>query len=424
MDEVKTVFLKDVLNGYSLSSKVVSYTDLTLQLKEYFEEIPFKGIDTFLNVPVLVDHSQLEVFSRLSEILNSVIKKIVLNYFNDKRIREIYQLDDELESILRLAESKPYQLGMYRPDFIFDQNGQLKICEIGCRYPINGWMLSYYTRQIFNTLLLINDNNNGTISEQPSFISTISNDLDSSKKLFYVHDIERGNEAYQFFDEITKQGFSINDISPKELEITNGKLTVNGETATQFVLEMDREELKTISQEVLQGIIDSEKCLNDIRTLILVHDKRILSVLYDEQIMLDYIEKEDYDFLKHFLIPSYTLNSEKIRHKVINSSSNWVLKKNSGGRGIGIYVKNDCTPEIWNNVVSKEWKNYMIQEYVDQKIFNLKQDDKTESINIVGLLLFYNAQSFGPGIFRGSSQSVINIHNGGYVLPSLISNQQ
>ena len=42
MDEVKTVFLKDVLNGYSLSSKVVSYTDLTLQLKEYFEEIPFK----------------------------------------------------------------------------------------------------------------------------------------------------------------------------------------------------------------------------------------------------------------------------------------------------------------------------------------------------------------------------------------------
>jgi hypothetical protein len=104
MDEVKTVFLKDVLNGYSLSSKVVSYTDLTLQLKEYFEEIPFKGIDTFLNVPVLVDHSQLEVFSRLSEILNSVIKKIVLNYFNDKRIREIYQLDDELGQILFLIK--------------------------------------------------------------------------------------------------------------------------------------------------------------------------------------------------------------------------------------------------------------------------------------------------------------------------------
>ena len=38
--KLKTVFLKDVLNGYSLSSKV-GYTDLTLQLKEYFEEIPF-----------------------------------------------------------------------------------------------------------------------------------------------------------------------------------------------------------------------------------------------------------------------------------------------------------------------------------------------------------------------------------------------
>lgn len=422
MTEIKSLIQNVLSEGYSLSKKGVNYSELILQLKDYFEEIPFKGIDTFLNVPVLVDHSQLKVFSQLSKILNDVIKKIVLNYFNDKRIREIYQLDAELESILRLVESKPYQVGMYRPDFVFDKSGQLKICEIGCRYPINGWMLSYYTRQIFNKLLLINDDNNGTLYEQTSFVSSISNDLDSNKKLFYVHDLEGGTEAYQFFDEINKQGFSVKDISLEELEVTDGILTVNNQIATQFILEIDREELKKLSQEVLLGLIDSEKCLNDIRTLILVHDKRILSVLYDEKIMFDYVEKEDYDFLKHFLIPSYTLDSKKIRNEVINSSSNWVLKKNSGGRGIDIYVKNDCTPETWNNVVSKEWKNYMIQEYIDQKIFNLEQDDKIESINIVGLLLFYNAQSFGPGIFRGSSQSVINVHNGGYILPSLISN--
>ena len=146
MTEIKSVIQNDLSEGYSLSKKGVSYSELIQQLKEYFDEIPFKGENTFLNVPILVDPTQLKVFSRLSEVLNDVIKKIVLNYFNDKRIREIYQLDDELESILRLAESRPYQVGMYRPDFIFDKSGQLKICEIGCRYPINGWMLSYYTR--------------------------------------------------------------------------------------------------------------------------------------------------------------------------------------------------------------------------------------------------------------------------------------
>jgi hypothetical protein len=420
MDEIKSEISNDLSKGYWLSKKGVSYSDLILQLQEYFKEIPFKGENTFLNVPMLVDPFQLKEFSRLSEVLNDVIKKIVLNYFSDKRIRKIYQLDDELESILRLAESNPYQVGMIRPDFVFDKSGQLKICEIGCRYPINGWMLSAYTRRIFNKLLPSNDN--GNLPEQTSFLSTISKDLDSSKKLFYVHDLEGGTEAYQFFDELKKQGFSVEDISLKDLKITNSKLTVKGETATQFVLEMDREELKKISPEVLQGLIDSKKCLNDIRTLILVHDKRILSVFYDEEIICDYINKEDHDFLKRFLIPSYTLDSEKRRNEVINSISNWVLKKNSGGRGIGIYVKNDCTPETWNNVVSNEWKDYMIQEYVDQKVFELEQDGKTEAINIVGLLLFYNAQSFGPGIFRGSSQSVINVHNGGYVLPSVISN--
>jgi hypothetical protein len=422
MDEIKSEISNDLSKGYSLSKKGVSYSDLILQLKEYFKEIPFKGKNTFLNVPMHVHPFQLKEFSRLSEVLNDVIIKIVLNYFSDKRIREIYQLDDELESILRLAESTPYKVGMIRPDFVFDKSGQLKICEIGCRYPINGWMLSSYLSRIFNKLLLSNDNNKRTLPEQTSFLSIITKDLDSSEKLYYVHDLEVGTEAGHFFDELNKQGFSVEDISLKDLEITNGKLTVNGETATQFVLEMDREELRAISPEVLQGLITSEKCLNDIRTLILVHDKRILSVFYDEQIISDYLNKKDHDFLKRFLIPSYNLDSEKRRNEVINSTSNWVLKKNSGGRGIGIYVKNDCTPETWNNVVSKEWKHYMIQKYVDQKVFELEQDDKTESINIVGLLLFYNAQSFGPGIFRGSSQSVINVHNGGYVLPSVISN--
>ncbi len=421
MAEVNNIIPRKILDTYSLSENGIPYSDLIPKLKENFGGIPFEGKDTFMNIPVTVNPVQLNDFSRLSKLLDTVLQKIVLNYFNDKRIRDIYQLDADLEAILQQAANSPYKVGMYRPDFILDENGQPKICEIGCRYPINGWMFSHYTRRIFDNLAPF-INNWAKFSDQNPLIKTISADFNSNKTLFYIHDLEGGTEAYQFFNELKKQGFIVKDISSKDLEIHQNKLVAKGEPAEQFIIEMDREELKNIKPEIRQALIDSKKCLNDLRTLILVHDKRVLSVLFDEHIMRDYVDEDDYNFLKQFLIPSYILDSEKRRNELINTNTNWLLKKNSGGRGIGIYVKNDCNAETWKNAITNEWQQYMVQEYITQKTVNLTHHKTTKSINIVGMLLCYNGQSFGPGIFRGSSKSIINVHSGGYILPTVITN--
>lgn len=405
----------------SLSKTHLDYSDLLPELRKYFKDIPFNGKNTFMNVPVEVESTQLNAYSKLCSILERALHQVVTHYFEDERIRNIYQLDSELESILKIAAPTPYEVGLYRPDFVIDKNGQPKICEIGCRYPLNGWMLSYYMNLILDELSPTINHDWHAIPKQTEFVSVLAGSLDSNAPLYYVHEDEKGTEAYQFFDEINKHGFSIADISTQKLEVTHGELTVNGEIAEQLILELDREELKRIKPEVIKALVQSKNCLNDVRTLILVHDKRILSVLYNQSIMSDYLRPEDYAFLRRFLIPSYTLDSEQIRHRLIHSSSNWALKKNSGGRGIDIYVKDDCTSQEWTDVITNEWSQYMVQEYVDQQVFELNNHNQNESINIVGMLLCHNDRFFGTGIFRGSSKSVINVHSGGYILPSAIS---
>ncbi|SEB37732.1 hypothetical protein SAMN04489761_0278 [Tenacibaculum sp. MAR_2009_124] len=412
-----------IIKSYTLSKNRIDYEDLMPQLEGYFGEVPLGGKDTFINIPMVVAPFQIENLDRLSQLLNEAIQKIVSNYFNDVRIRNIYQLDKGLESILKQAESVPYKVGMYRPDFIFDKNGQPKICEIGCRYPINGWMLSYYTRLIFDKLSTENNMKWIDVYESNQFLTTISKDFNVKKTVYYVHDLEGGTEAYQFFNELANIGFTVKDISPKELTLKNGKLSVNDQIADQFIVEMDREELKQINPKIRQALIESEKCLNDFRTLILVHDKRVLSVLFDDEIMGDYLETEDYNFLKRFLIPSYILDSEEKRNKFIHLNKNCLLKKNSGGRGIGIYVKNECSSETWEKVILNQWKEYMLQEYVDQKVFNIEREGETKNVNMVGMLLCYDNKSYGPGIFRASSKSIINVHSGGYILPTVISKE-
>jgi predicted ATP-grasp superfamily ATP-dependent carboligase len=138
--------------------------------------------------------------------------------------------------------------------------------------------------------------------------------------------------------------------------------------------------------------------------------------------MTRYISGEDYVFLKQFLIPSFTLNSKKIRDQLINSShNNWILKRSSGGRGIGMYEKNNCSESLWKKVVTEQWADYMVQEYISQKELSISYKGDKQTINVVGMLLAYNEQSFGLGIYRGSTESIINVHSGAYVFPSVIA---
>lgn len=403
--------------GIGLSTKGMDQAQINFQLQQFLGELPY----SISNLPVLVKESDLDESQHLTEILNRAFIQIVQHYFSDQRIRDIYQLDSGLEAILELAHEYPYKVGMYRPDFVIDTTGQKKICEIGCRYPFNGWMFSYYANEIVTKLIPEVHGNWSPVTGLNDFLDDYVQTLDPAEPLFWIHDLEKGTEVNYLFHELKKRNILAESITSADLHAAAGFLFVGERPAQQFILEMDREELKQIDASVLKGLIASEKCINDVRSLILIHDKRVLAVLCNEEIMRDYLSETDYAFLKPFLISSFIIDTEEKRAEIIHSTENWVLKNNSGGRGIGMYVKNDCTPEEWNRVVTEEWKHYMVQEYIDQEFFDFFYERKKQQINVVGLLLCKDAQCYGPGIFRGSTEKVINMYEGrGVFLPCAV----
>jgi hypothetical protein len=381
-------------------------------MAEYYGKLPFDG-DTFSAMPVVLKPHYLQQMDRLCQILNKVLVRIVSAYFTDDRIREIYNLDEELESILKVAQEKPYSIGLYRPDILQDENGQARICEIGARYPINGWMITYYLNLICSDHRVMPENELQAVPGQLEFLQTLFNAFDAAEPLVLVHDNEKGTEVFNLLHEFSKKGLSSLSASPADLKLQHGDITLHDKAVSQFILEMDREELRKFSPDVLHHIIRSGNYLNDVRTLILVHDKRVLAVLYDEFIMADYLSADDNQFLRPFLIPTFTLNQPARRQEIIHSKHNWLLKQNSGGRGIDIYVKDECEPEVWASIVNERWTEYMLQRYVPQQTFNYLNN---RGINIVGMLLCYNDRSFGPGLFRGAAGCVVNVHNGRAVI--------
>jgi len=390
-------------------------------LSEHLNESPAEIEGKYSPNPVLISPEYLSGFDRLCPVLCKAFNAIVFAYFSDERIRQIYQLDQGLEEILKLAENQPYQPGFYRPDLLYDTNGQAKICEIGARYPLNGWMYSYYQNAVYETLYTAAGIDFAAIPGQGEILKVLVDLWEISRPVALIHDDEAGTEVFEVERELLKSGGTFISLKPQELRCENGKIIFQDRVLDQFIFEMDREELRKFEPRVLRQVVLHGNYFNDIRTLILVHDKRVLAVLWDEDIMRDYLRGAEYDLLRPYLIPSFVIRNENEIETWLHGTQNLILKLNSGGRGIGAYIKSSCTPDEWESVLRNQWKNYLIQHFVDQQEYEI--EGLTQYL--VGMHLCRNDRNFGAGAFRGSAESVVNVSGGrAKFFPVLLQNDQ
>lgn len=392
---------------------------LAAQFREQFGEVPIGGMDTYSCIPLALEPEQLHYLGRFVKVLDKALCKIAEHYFRDERIRSIYGLDPFLESVLAMAEGQAFRSGACRPDFLQTSEGTFKICEIGARFPLNGWMISYYLNRFSSKLPGYKYTKTVPLPGLDDIPERFVSFFDTGKVLAVLMDDEKGSEIHWMLHEMRQRGLDSLIARPQDLEFGNGSIQYKGKELTQFVLEMDREELRKFRPEVLKQMIRTSTYINDVRTLILLHDKRVLAVLYNRAIMRDYLSEEEYSLLMPFLIPSYSLSDPKVRIRITEDAGDWILKRSSGGRGVDMYVRNECTDAFWRQTVETRWNEYMVQTFVPQRHYRMQD----RIIQVVGVLLCFNGHFFGTGIYRGSAYSVVNVHQGrGIIFPGAVFN--
>lgn len=236
-----------------------------------------------------------------------------------------------------------------------------------------------------------------------------------------------------------------------------------------FILEIDQDCLcYEMDQGMLLHILKHRIYMNDIRTILLVHDKRLLAVLTNESIMSDYVCAKDVALLQRYIIPTYVVgncpdeisnallklpfNNSKLDTDVsMENRSGWLLKPRGGGKGAGILFGYECcggtvhskedvdyNRRKWNRVVEDNSTGdlYVVQPYVSQTRFNiLTATDQSMStiafseMLVVGLIHNFNSMCLGPGIFRASfsnsNNPIVNISggNGLIISPCIFSSR-
>lgn len=367
--------------------------------------------------PLLLDK---QLFSQLKDchsLLIEAIPKIVSNFFIDPALQQIISLDAKTLDLLYSLKEKPYEIGIIRPDFVFDKDYQIKICEINARFPLNAFVLSQCLsdkiyKQFSTELSFINVNKIKNLEIFEKF-------FDSKHPIRVFFNKEKSLDIL-LLKNIGEKMFSNLKFeliySPKFLFKNSFFVKKN---YFQTILNLHQEELFKLKPSFLNEIT-KQNYFNDIRTIFIVHDKRFLSILSNKTIMCNYISPEKYNRLATYIIPTYILTNEIMQNIKFNMK-NWVFKKNSAGKGEGMIIGKEVHSADIYAVLSKRRLDYIAQPFIDQPLFQLLNnstimnntlDKNYQALYLIGTILSFNNIFLGPGLLRGSSKSIINIAQG------------
>lgn len=200
-----------------------------------------------------------------------------------------------------------------------------------------------------------------------SFPSPSVTSLEALKELNRMHNLP--SSSVNADDAIKEVG--VRFIDPRKLSVNPsgpGVYDLEG-PIEQFAIECSQSELLAMDKDIISKILSCPH-INDVRTVFLAHDKRMLSVLTTPSVMRDYLPPHDVEILMTAIIDTYICG---VHHDIVQIAKKnryeWMIKPNGGGKGIGIVFGKDCeNDESWCDILDNpKHANYVIQKVVSQQ---------------------------------------------------------
>ncbi|MDR1624472.1 MAG: hypothetical protein LBS04_05810 [Tannerellaceae bacterium] len=352
------------------------------------------------DAPMIMSHETYFRTKQLGEILHKAIGYFVENY---RSFLHVMPLDERTLEILEICGKYPFRIGAYRTDFVINKQREIKIIEMTTRFPLNGYMGAGFLRNIgrsmADTLKL-----NGIIDDYSRFLNFLQNDFAPTGKITVIKGKDRMNDFKLYSLIFPKANIDFRVIELDELEykidILKGACVIG---------ELNQQEIKSLTNRHIDALVASG-IYNDFRNIFLVHDKRFFKLLTDPVFLDAALSAEEQKILSTFTIPSYTLPGDKaFFEEAYARKDNWILKPHLLGKGEGVMAGQAVSEEEWKKLFETEQVQSMIlQHLVEQPLFPGTIGQEIRNDYVVGTLLYFDNDYYGPGEYRASSFCVTN----------------
>ncbi len=276
---------------------------------------------------------------------------------------------DELRGI-------PLSAQLIRPDYIMDQTGLPRVCEINTRFIFNGNIASIHMAEFLSAKFAVNTR------PYEQLDSYMHGTYDGPGKTV----LARGDEPNHDLLLQAQRCESALTVQPEVLDILDAR------RIGRVVLELHQHELDKVIGAVARLMIEGVAVYNDPRVIAFLHDKRLLVPLSDKAYMSPLIGDESAATLERHIIPSYHPNWEG-REPETMLGKMALVKKAIGGKSQGMRMAR--LSEYRRQLNHPE--AYVYQPRIRQPVVKTKQGP----VEIAGTLpMTLEGEVFGPGIVR------------------------
>lgn len=271
--------------------------------------------------------------------------------------------------------------------------------------------------------------------------------------LYLVKGQEYGVDIWMFMEFAQKQhGLKMKLITPGSLRLIPDSAGVNGyklcclaqageadtflsdsgellEDIHQLCLELHQKEFRALTPEMQRQV--SLRSFNDMRTILLAHDKRLLGIILEEMDSLTsrkIITSEQARRLNQGIAPTILPGSTALAELIAKCKlaeswkDNYILKPIRGGKGAGILFGDELKNDDWLALLETMRSaklvpgntSYVIQRKIRQNHYNVILGPKAQSerCHMVGTYHSVNGIFLGLGVWRSGPGRLCAISHG------------
>ena len=402
-------------------------------------------------------------FARMAEIHDAVVSGVVASVHEWYRDPATFPLsvDPRVASVMEWMRHVPYtaeHAGTLRPDLLHDaRTGDMLVCEINARFPLNGFVASAVAAQHIHQRSMTPSSlyarrryggvgaSLGLLEALRSRFLRRQNEDKGVPPVFVIHLAESLHDTAAIEHVLRRDAAAADDddatlqfihCGPGDLGVdpATGALTyVNSTTSSpvpiqQAILELTQTELLSLPDVTLKALAElsaSGRTLNDLRTILFAHDKRLLMVLRNAQQHLPGLPRSVQATLRGCIVPSVLASQySPTASLALSPCASAVLKPCLLGKGAGIVMQHECPSDAaFAAAVADAARNeladpHIVQPYIEQHRFTVldAQQQQCSNWHMVSTLLSLDGKFYGPGVFRAAPGELVALSRGGIAL--------
>ena len=346
--------------------------------------------------PVGITSGRRAELDRLHRVVYACAEHLSLKYKD--YVSRYMPLGDKEMQILEMQEEYPFRAGTWRPDYIIAEDGSLKICEITSRFFAHGIFMSWYAEKYADKFMASFPGRTRR-TRYPRLLDYMLEILEGKRDIYVLKSADRTSEIRLYKDFYERHGCTVTILEAPEVEPRRSDWARPG---VFLISALNQADLLSFSLDTLRAMMDAGM-YSDFRNIFLIHDKRFLSLWYEDSFTSACLSPSDTTFLRDHSIPTFLLSDV-----LCNNKDEFIIKPYCLGKSEGVHAGVMTSQEEWERLLEHP-EGMIVQPFLKQKTFHCEWEGQGFEDYMCGMMLCVNDRYFGEGLFRCSSLPVTNL---------------